>query len=196
MSKLNSLIGVRFGKLVVKERVGSDKNGHPKWFCICDCTKETTVLGTNLSNGYTKSCGCLWMETISGPKKERALETGQASFNCVFSEYKRSAKKRGFCFELSKELFRKLTSSFCFYCGCKPSQERKPRNGQNLYNGLYVFNGIDRQDNSKGYTLENCVPCCRTCNLMKHSKNAEDFLKACKNVCDFQVARLVKHAAI
>jgi hypothetical protein len=38
-----------------------------------------------------------------------------------------------------------------------------------------VFNGIDRVDNTKGYTLENCVPCCTRCNLAKHTMSLTAF---------------------
>ena len=31
----------------------------------------------------------------------------------------------------------------------------------------FLRNGIDRIDNNKGYTKENCVPCCDICNRIK-----------------------------
>mgnify|MGYP001576714000 CR=1 FL=1 len=42
-----------------------------------------------------------------------------------------------------------------------------------------VFNiGIkNRVDNSKGYVLNNCVPCCGNCNYIKRDKNHEEFLE-------------------
>lgn len=36
--------------------------------------------------------------------------------------------------------------------------------------------GIDRIDNSKGYTRENSVPCCKNCNYMKKNLTKENFL--------------------
>ena len=36
--------------------------------------------------------------------------------------------------------------------------------------------GIDRVDNSLGYTLENSVSCCSKCNYMKKTLNVENFL--------------------
>lgn len=35
------------------------------WNCVCDCGKQTVVLGYNLKKGITKSCGCLQKETTS-----------------------------------------------------------------------------------------------------------------------------------
>jgi 5-methylcytosine-specific restriction endonuclease McrA len=31
----------------------------------------------------------------------------------------------------------------------------------------FLYSGIDRKDNEKGYTEENCVPCCKRCNGIK-----------------------------
>ena len=51
--------GQRFGKLVVREKVGNSKNGKTKWVCDCDCGGTTIVVGNNLKNGHTQSCGCI-----------------------------------------------------------------------------------------------------------------------------------------
>lgn len=62
MSKKTDLTGKKFGRLTVIESAGSDKNGHAKWFCKCDCGGEVTVLATNLKRGQTTSCGCYHKE--------------------------------------------------------------------------------------------------------------------------------------
>jgi hypothetical protein len=38
------------------------------------------------------------------------------------------------------------------------------------------FNGIDRVDNSKGYILGNCVPCCSWCNRAKADGTLAKFM--------------------
>jgi len=38
-----------------------------------------------------------------------------------------------------------------------------------------LFNGIDRVNNSAGYTNHNTVPCCKTCNLAKRDSTVEEF---------------------
>lgn len=40
-------------------------------------------------------------------------------------------------------------------------------------NGIYRYNGIDRLDSSKDYTIDNCVSCCKTCNLGKGNKTPQ-----------------------
>lgn len=64
------LIGQRFGRLIVLERVNdyiSPKGRHiPQWRCICDCGEECIVTSNNLKkkNG-TKSCGCIRRENAA-----------------------------------------------------------------------------------------------------------------------------------
>lgn len=55
--KALDLIGLRFGKLTVVERRGSDAKGQSLWLCRCDCGIEKVVRGHDLKGG-TKSCGC------------------------------------------------------------------------------------------------------------------------------------------
>lgn len=64
ISKFIDLTGQKFNHLTVLKR-GDDlikKNGkkQPRWICQCDCGNPNTVLvlGYNLKNGNTKSCGC------------------------------------------------------------------------------------------------------------------------------------------
>lgn len=54
-----SLIGNRYGKLLVVERVENNRFGHICYRCNCDCGGETIVDATNLRNGNTNSCGCI-----------------------------------------------------------------------------------------------------------------------------------------
>lgn len=58
-------IGNRYGKLVVIERAANDSAGRAHWVCKCDCGNITTVRGTTLRSGATKSCGCLQREKAS-----------------------------------------------------------------------------------------------------------------------------------
>lgn len=60
MGKLIDLTGQQFGSLtVIKRAQENDNSGHPLWECQCECGNITTVRGSRLRNGNTKSCGCL-----------------------------------------------------------------------------------------------------------------------------------------
>lgn len=67
MSKLIDLTGRRFGRLTVMERYGRHEVSpgvtYATWLCKCDCGQEVVVIGQNLRQGATKSCGCLRKET-------------------------------------------------------------------------------------------------------------------------------------
>jgi hypothetical protein len=69
------LSGKRFGHLTVVKRVGS-KNGHSLWECRCDCGNTTDVVAGSLTQGLTRSCGCLDRErrTTHGESKSRLYE--------------------------------------------------------------------------------------------------------------------------
>lgn len=58
------MIGKRFGRLVVLERVGT-YDGHRSVYKVrCDCGTEFECLAQNLKSGATKSCGCLRREIV------------------------------------------------------------------------------------------------------------------------------------
>lgn len=66
MGKLIDLTGQKYGRLTVIERAGRTAHGeHAKWVCLCECGNVTTVIGKNLRNGNTTSCGCAHKEQMS-----------------------------------------------------------------------------------------------------------------------------------
>ena len=48
----------KFGKLLVLERAGNDKQRRALWKCQCDCGNITIVRGIYLRSGHTISYGC------------------------------------------------------------------------------------------------------------------------------------------
>lgn len=166
MSALKPLDGLRFGRLLVMAREAT-KHGHATWLCRCDCGAKPIVLGNHLRSGLTTSCGCF--------KRESAcLPTGEAAFNAVWYNIKYSAQRRGIGFHLSKASARQLLTSPCHYCGQGPSQGNGVAAGKQL-NGNFIYNGIDRIDNSRDYTEDNVVPCCGVCNKAKLAMTTEEF---------------------
>ncbi len=76
-----------------------------------------------------------------------------------YGEIKKGAKKRELNFQITyQEYVSVYWQQTCFYC---PETNTK---------------GIDRIDSSKGYTLDNCVPCCFTCNQMKSDYDFNEFI--------------------
>ena len=174
-SRIN-LTGKRFGWLLVLEyaytKVYSGKHYKAYWKCRCDCGVHKNINAQSLMHGYSKSCGCRQHEA-------QKLQKGEAAFNCLYTDYKTGAVKRGYEFLLSKDDFRVITKQDCFYCGTKPEQT----SGTKRCNGSYVYNGIDRVDNNGGYVLNNCVACCSVCNYAKRDMSLENFIEHIKKIC-------------
>ncbi len=57
-------IGDSYGRLIVLEEMGQNKHGKRLYLCECICGNKTTVVGSQLRSGKTKSCGCLQAESL------------------------------------------------------------------------------------------------------------------------------------
>jgi len=172
------LKGKRFGKLTVIERYGSGKHGGLYWLCKCDCGNEKVIRGYSLRNNTIKSCGCL-----NGYK----LNSGISNMRKTIINYKANAKKRGLEYNLTEEQFKNITQKDCFYCGAKPNNISKHKR----HNGSYIYNGIDRVDNTKGYIIGNAVPCCKRCNQAKKDYTLREFQDWIKKVYKTSIGRQI-----
>ncbi len=169
--------GKRYGKLVVLGlfKIETLKSGKKRslWLCKCDCGNECKIRAANLTCRLTKSCGCLALENMNKFVQAHVKKPpGIRCRNYVYNSYKTGAKARDLEFTINVEDFEKITTLNCHYCNGGPNNVKKSEYG----NGEFVYNGIDRIDNNKGYILDNCVPCCHTCNFMKRALSLEVFV--------------------
>jgi hypothetical protein len=111
------------------------------------------------------------------------LPPGEAAFNNLLHSYKSRALGRGYVFDLSREEFRELVTGECVYCGDSLGSISR---GLGKTSGDFYFTGVDRAVNEEGYTRDNAVSCCSTCNFMKHKLGASAFLE--------QVSKIYKHS--
>lgn len=169
--KRSDITGMRFGRLLVLEYVYSKDNA-TYWKCLCDCGNEHVTKLNSLKRGATSSCGCLLRELATELGLKAKKELGYGSFVEVYNNYRGGARRRNLDFTLDKQQFRIITSSDCFYCGRKPSSLLH----SGRFNGDYIYNGVDRVDNSFGYVWENCVPCCEACNRAKRMMTFDEFI--------------------
>ena len=103
------------------------------------------------------------------------VPTKDAPLNVYYNNYRTGAISRNLEWKLSLEEFKDIVSKNCCYCGQKPI-EKQSLIRYNKTNSPILVNGIDRIDSSKGYSKENCVPCCFSCNRMKSNLYYKDFL--------------------
>jgi|JI8StandDraft_2_1071088.scaffolds.fasta_scaffold36571_4 hypothetical protein len=74
------------------------------------------------------------------------------------------AKQRGKLFSLTLADVTFFIHSDCYYCGVPKAW------------------GMDRVDSKGDYTLDNVVPCCVDCNMMKHFISKDAFIEQCKKI--------------
>jgi 5-methylcytosine-specific restriction endonuclease McrA len=168
------LIGERFGQLTIIEELEREviKGGTRRIvLCLCDCGGKKTTRYGDLR--YRKNAHCGDMKTHG--------ENGNPIL--CYRAYINKAKERGYTFELSVEDFMEMTQQDCEYCGSSPSNVYDHRTkSENTSYRPFIYNGIDRVDNTKDYTRENCVPCCKICNRAKSDLPLDQFMLWIKNL--------------
>jgi hypothetical protein len=143
---LNERIGKRFGKLVVVERIGTDKHNNTLWKCKCDCGNTPTISMGCLTRGHTKSCGCL--------SKEKVIDIRGKRFGrwLVLDKPYTSTKKGAYweckcdCGTIKKVNSFELRNGVSKSCGCSTRLSEGESACKWLYNN-YKINYNKNQEN-------------------------------------------------
>lgn len=105
-----------------------------------------------------------WCKICNGRKSlRRKVGTPQWRLASI----KRCAKGRGISWQLTREQAMTFWQAPCSYCG-SPIETV----------------GLDRVDHTRSYTMDNIVPCCRLCNVMKFTLSPEEFLAHCRKIVE------------
>jgi hypothetical protein len=190
------LPGTRFGSLVAVEK--APDSTHNVWKFRCDCGTDKTMRVYEVLTGRIKSCGCYYL--INGRYKKYST-SAESTAARLFSEYQAAAVKRNYSWDLPQSTFSQLILAPCHYCGIPYSMTRnawlKPdgtkttgaiRRGvrQEWIDGATIrYNGVDRLNNTQGYSADNCVSCCKFCNIAKGTRTKEEYLECIKRVAHF-----------
>lgn len=180
MAKKIDLSGKKIGRITILRKLGII-NGLVYWEYECDCGVVKKGSTSTLNAKRIKSCGCLRNEIIGAQNRK---EFGKSASNRLITNYKNSAKRRLYCWKLTDEEFFILTKGNCHYCGTLPINNTKKISPNSF--GHIEFNGVDRIDNNIGYTIENCVTCCRNCNMAKCNFSYEEFMAWLKRIIEFR----------
>lgn len=163
-------VGMKIGRLTITgfedKIVGTGARGprRSKYATtICQCGKTKTVRAESIAQGLARSCGC--------SKGVRTSDSSINSIRHVMTYTLSSAKKRGLSIELTLEQVRALIFRSCDYCGKHPEARIAKGNSRQLA----PFNGIDRIDSSRGYSIDNCVTACTACNTSKLDMTLDEF---------------------
>lgn len=176
------LSGRIFGRWIVSSvfevRVLKNRKRVTFWKCRCSCGIEKFVRSAQLVFGV--STGCKACGTFRKPE-------GVSARNAGIGRYKQEARERNLSWDLSDEFFFKVTAENCYYCDASPNNVIRLPHG----NGDFVYNGIDRIDNCRGYEIDNVVPCCRKCNRAKDVMSREDFLSWIERIYQHRKTRRI-----
>lgn len=188
MGKLKNIIGNKYGRLTVIKMLDEKGNrGQLKYLCKCDCGKSHIVTGESLRSGKSKSCGCLKKDFIEKNKFKRNMDRENAMLKIQYSHIKRRNISKGFIDILSFDDFCRLSRMKCYYCDAEYSRVIEDRYCEMKEKGkisdtILKINGLDRVDSSKGYAIDNVVPCCVTCNTAKNKMTQKEFKEWIKAV--------------
>lgn len=141
---MRDITGQKFGKLTAIKVVGN-RNGYI-WECVCDCGNIRNVSLANLGSGHTRSCGCLNKGIIRNYKHGLSYTRLHNEYHGMIARCKPTWKRhkdyydRGIlvCEEWSGE------------CGEKKFYD------WSLSHGYRDDLTLDRIDNNKGYSPDNC----------------------------------------
>lgn len=150
-TKEDNLLGNRYGNLTVLEKSKGIRHPNGKvstaWLCRCDCGRKVVVESQSLKSGNTKSCGCLRRKIYSekftkhGMSSTRIYGIWAGIVNRCTNENCDSHGiyiKRGITI---CEEWRKSPEKFIEW---------------SMENGYSDGLTIDRIDNNKGYSPDNC----------------------------------------
>lgn len=131
------------------------------------CAKELQGFTQGLRSETIQQCQECYAKArnIEGQRQREVRnyrEDRKINMQSHYNMYIRSACARNLDFNLSLEVFDEIVYKPCHYCG--------------HYNEKEV-NGLDRINSTNGYLLENIVPCCGACNIMKNDLTLETFLE-------------------
>lgn len=127
-----------------------------KYFYVFNCTLCFSEIKSkpyylNKHSGLCRSC-CM---------KKRPYEQ-------IFNKLKNTAKNEKHDLDITYLDFLKYTNEpDCYYCGSRIDWQPYGYIESKYRHGSYF---LDRRDNDKGYSVENCLVCCTRCNIAKGNR--------------------------
>jgi len=202
MGKRIDMTGHRFGRWLVVSYAGDGI-----WNCRCDCGNEAPVIGANLRNGRSQSCGCLGREKLKEQRPATLIdETGNRYDRLLVLRRADRDPSEGVywecqcdCGNLTEVRGKLLRSGHTTSCGCKRKEtsaktlsavasaqtgENHPRWKGDDLSYTYAHVWVARHKEKTGV--------CEICGERRytewanrhpdrrHSRNLDDYIEVCK----------------
>lgn len=155
MSKRIDLTGQKFERLKVIECAGKDKHGKLLWKCECKCGNTKIILGNSLRAGKTKSCGCLNKECGKKLARKYNGERKYKNNNCHSRLYNIWHGMKQRCKNTNNGAYKDYGGRGIEIC-VEWDISFETFEKWAIDNGYNDDLTLDRKDNSKGYSPENC----------------------------------------
>ena len=144
--KLANYKGQKIGELELIDIDGHNSAGAVVWKCLCSCGKITRVSSSSLNSGHTKSCGHLLAEST----RKRATTHGKRNTR-LYTIYDDMIRR---CKSVKHPFADRYVNRGIKVCDEWNTFEKFYEWAMN--NGYQDGLEIDRKDNDKGYSPDNC----------------------------------------
>lgn len=149
--RLEDLTDRKFGQLQVIERAENGSDGSTRYRCRCDCGGEKIVRAKHLKSGAIDNCGCLHAKRV----QETKLRSGRAHGGSDTRLYRIWEGMKARCYNPNRERYPDYGGRGITICDEWLHDFGAFRDWA-MANGYRDDLSIDRKDNDKGYSPENC----------------------------------------
>lgn len=189
--------GQTFNQLTVlgPSETQSERSTKRKWLdvmCRCACGTVKSRPLQEVVKGNVKSCGCLSGQAVAklkldsqpamsaAPRRRPATQApAQPKVNVRplmklrYDDFTKKSRSRGMVNTLTFDQWMELVTAPCWYTGRPPERRQTSR-------GEITCHGLDRLDNTKGYTLDNVITSCSEVNVIRGNIKQATFLILCQ----------------
>lgn len=172
------LTGKKFDRLTVLQQAEDyiDPNGNrrARWLCECNCSEhnQVVVLGQSLTDGSTRSCGCLHKEMAIQNGKARSKKTDKYNLNEEYGILWTSNTNKEVYFDLENADKILEHSWYEDPYGYAASRINGELMRMHIFLGYKWHDHINR--NKKDNRIENFRPCTPQENTRNHSKRLDN----------------------